>query len=102
MSVKVIYLPSCTFCGCKSVNVWTFCLPLQGVVTHEIGHAIGLIHEHQRADRDDYVTIDYDNVVSSNLFFRFDAVELENDNLPYDYGSDMHYRSLVRYLASSK
>src|SRR5579871_365309 len=33
----------------------------QGVVTHELGHIIGLYHEQQRADRDQYVKV-YDGI----------------------------------------
>ncbi|KAI6214963.1 Metalloendopeptidase [Aphelenchoides besseyi] len=32
-----------------------------GTILHEIGHALGLPHEHQRLDRDDYIQIDTRN-----------------------------------------
>lgn len=32
------------------------------ILIHELGHVIGLIHEHQRYDRDKYVKVIYENV----------------------------------------
>lgn len=62
---------------------------------HELGHALGFFHEHQRWDRDRYVTINYEHVKPGR--------ELDYDWCPktnwivqtanYDYKSIMHYRT---------
>ncbi|MGE3840421.1 MAG: M12 family metallopeptidase [Vicinamibacterales bacterium] len=61
-----------------------------GTIAHEIGHALGLIHEHQRPDRDTYVTIVTDNVDPQYLsnFTRVASARLWT---PYDFSSVMHY-----------
>ena len=64
-----------------------------GHVLHELGHCLGLIHEHQRPDRDSYVTIAWDNIwpeYEHNFEMRDNPLIQESD-FPYDYNSIMHY-----------
>lgn len=61
-----------------------------GTVAHEIGHTIGLIHEHQRADRGTYVTINYENIEDgkSGNFTIYVTARMWTT---YDFNSLMHY-----------
>ncbi len=57
---------------------------------HEIGHTLGLLHEHQRSDRDPFVTILTANIVAGA---EGNFVQLPTTNHgPYDFLSVMHYR----------
>jgi hypothetical protein len=61
---------------------------------HELGHVLGFIHEHQRWDRDQCVTIHYENIKPGRAS-DYDWIPKTNwlvSSLPYDYRSIMHYR----------
>jgi len=60
---------------------------------HELGHCLGLVHEHQRPDRDNYVLINW-NKIYSVYHHNFEIIEnplIEEQSYPYDYESIMHY-----------
>jgi uncharacterized repeat protein (TIGR01451 family) len=61
-------------------------------ICHEIGHAIGLLHEHQRPDRNSYVVLTPANSDKPYLLGNFDffADDFQTIGL-YDYASVMHY-----------
>ncbi|XP_075825350.1 meprin A subunit beta-like isoform X1 [Microtus pennsylvanicus] len=62
-------------------------------VQHEFLHALGFWHEQSRSDRDDYVTIVWDRILSGreHNFNIYDDSVSDSLNVPYDYTSVMHY-----------
>lgn len=57
------------------------------------GHVIGLLNEHQRPDRDDYIVIHWENISSDAAFHyvKLDSSLIIEENFPYDTSSVMHY-----------
>lgn len=79
-----------------------------GTVLHELGHSIGLFHNHSREDRDAYITIKWENIRATSVFGVATRANFWNysdwklgifglndgqDVGPYDYESIMHYSS---------
>uniref|UniRef100_A0A0N4ZAB3 Metalloendopeptidase n=1 Tax=Parastrongyloides trichosuri TaxID=131310 RepID=A0A0N4ZAB3_PARTI len=79
----------------QDTDVWLtdYCASNFGMVGHETLHALGLRHEHQRHDRDNFVEIYNENIPpsfldeSKTIYSR----NFETFDIPYDYGSIMHY-----------
>ncbi|KAK3853980.1 hypothetical protein Pcinc_039507 [Petrolisthes cinctipes] len=64
-----------------------------GSVIHELMHALGFGHEHNRQDRDQYVTVDFTNIreEARQYFTKYTSESgFTADNLDYDYTSIMH------------
>lgn len=68
-----------------TVSAWT-----RSVICHEIGHTLGLVHEHQRSDRNGFVTIQTQNIQPGSEF-AFAILPNSNNRGAYDFLSVMHY-----------
>ncbi len=77
--------------GAGKQEIWFSSSCTKGSMIHEIGHAVGLLHEHTRNDRDQYIVVNSQNIMNekSHNF----AIPATNalDLGAYDYGSIMHY-----------
>lgn len=56
-------------------------------------HVMGIAHEQCRPDRDNYITILWDNVREENYFdfTKMPADHFDSYDIPYDFNSLMHY-----------
>ena len=75
-------------------NPYSFHVPVAegGVVLHELGHTLGLFHEHQHASRD--ILVLWKNIPSASYpnYLPLDATFVENNQEgEYDSASIMHY-----------
>lgn len=77
------------FPGAQTLNMFNW--EYEYIVAHEIGHALGQWHEHTRADRDTYITVDTDNIVPSINVSNWNIQTGEHLGTAYDFESVMHY-----------
>lgn len=79
--------------GAQELSLNTFKCFTKGVIMHELLHALGFIHMHNRPDRDKYVKILWKNI-EPRFVREFDKVNPSMYNYygtAYDYHSIMHY-----------
>jgi hypothetical protein len=82
--------------GAQTIHVASGCAVSSTI--HELGHALGLLHEHQRLDRDSYIQVHLENLSGESGCTtvdwnpQFEKVRLEGFlSGPYDVQSIMHY-----------
>ncbi len=62
-------------------------------VLHEIGHAVGLLHEHSRADRNSWITVNYQNIQAG----KEDNFDVYNLGSGFDSGASLDFNSIMLY-----
>ena len=79
--------------GTQGISISTPGCDFVGIITHEVGHALGLFHEQARPDQQDHIAIHYGNIPISrwNNFHPVTGSQADTFLLPYDAGSVMHY-----------
>ena len=65
---------------------------------HELGHVLGLGHEHKRPDRDTYVTINWSEMVIDGMDWTSQYTMDEN----YDTARPYNYNSIMQCVAASR
>ena len=73
----------------QRANLGGACAQFPGTVYHEFGHALGLHHEHQRSDRDNYLVVDL-APLAPEIRQWYQKMNLPLVG-PYDLLSVMHY-----------
>jgi len=78
----------------QSVSLGAGCV-YAGIVMHELMHACGFWHEQSRADRDNYITINWSNIQKGMEynFLKYDLRKIDHLGASYDTCSVMHYGS---------
>ncbi|VDN23923.1 unnamed protein product [Cylicostephanus goldi] len=72
-------------------------------MAHELAHALGLFHVQSRYDRDRYVLINMGNPsLLKSDFNKETTVTSTHYDIPYDYGSVMHYSSTAFAISNTQ
>lgn len=89
------YLGKSSIPGPQGFSLAPTCFLTPETVIHELGHAIGLFHEHTRPDRNESIRVNYNNIRPGTDLGQFHILEgvpsINTQGLPYDYNSIMHY-----------
>ncbi|VDM28475.1 unnamed protein product [Toxocara canis] len=80
------------------------CADSIGVAVHETMHALGVNHQQLRADRDEYVSVQWTNINPQqyDYFAIADTSQFTSYGVGYDYYSIMHYSPFVGGIDPNK
>ncbi|KAK4020421.1 hypothetical protein OUZ56_002401 [Daphnia magna] len=78
--------------GGQPVSLGSGCVYV-GIVIHELMHAAGFWHEQSRGDRDNFIAIQWDNIINGMAynFQKYNLDRIQYLGAPYDTSSVMHY-----------
>ncbi|CEF71114.1 Astacin-like metalloendopeptidase [Strongyloides ratti] len=82
--------------GRQELSLDNGCLQYDTAI-HELMHSVGFYHEHERWDRDNYISILWNNIdrEAYDQFGKVDLTESSYYGQPYDYRSILHYDSMA-------
>eukprot|EP00122_Pirum_gemmata_P006131 Pgem_evm1s5599 len=68
----------------------------KGNIMHEVMHALGAFHTHQRPDRDNFVIVNQTNIENKpEILEQFQKLDFDTYNITFDFDSIMLYNSLA-------
>ncbi|XP_036318183.1 zinc metalloproteinase nas-13-like [Rhagoletis pomonella] len=81
--------------GGQVLNLNTPRCVTHGVIVHELLHALGFYHQQSSTERDEYVKINWENILDGHAhnFNKYARTHITNFGVEYDYQSVMHYSS---------
>jgi astacin len=62
-----------------------------GTILHEMGHTVGLWHEQSRPDRNNYVSVNYNNLIKGSISNFNQIYDNSQQTTLFDYASIMQY-----------
>nr|XP_054774034.1 uncharacterized protein LOC129282127 [Lytechinus pictus] len=79
--------------GRQKISLSGTCRGSRGVIMHELMHAIGFRHEHNRPDRDGYIDVYWQNIKEgfTTNFRKYSNDQVQTLGTGYDFLSLMHY-----------
>lgn len=96
--VNIVYEGGCAsfvgrIQGAQNLNLGGNCAETLQTIIHELMHTLGVFHEHQRYDRDDYLYVYWDNVMQGvqNMFDKYPQKNTHRYYRPFDFQSTMMY-----------
>jgi len=79
--------------GGQIINLLPTCIARHYSIVHELMHTLGFYHQHMAPDRDEYIKIQWENIVEGKekAFTKKNGMQVSQFGVPYDYDSVMHY-----------